>query len=84
MLFRSLNICGEHEYTSRNKIPKVPIDPMCAKKKLFKVKGQYFWFYFIFLENGTFFENLAQTKIVDHKIIYKNSPNTLFPKDHHS
>ena len=33
-----LNICGEHGYTSRNKIPKVPIDPMCAKKKV--IQGQ--------------------------------------------
>ena len=32
----------------------------------------------------SFIENIAQTKIVDHKIIYKNVPSTFFPKSHHS
>ena len=57
-------------------MPIVPIDPMCAKK-LVKVKGQNYWFFI-------FFENIAQTKIVEHKIIYKKGPYTFFTKDHHS
>ena len=66
-----LNFCGDHGYTSRNKIPKVPIDPMCAK-----VNGRHFGFFFS--RNCKFFENIAQTKIVDHKIIYKKGPH-FFP-----
>ena len=31
-----------------------------------------------------FFENIAQTKIVDHKIIYKKCLYTFSSKDHHS
>ena len=37
-----LNICGDYGYNTRNKMPKVPIDPMGAKK----VKGQNFPFFF--------------------------------------
>ena len=58
-------------------MPKVHIDPMCAKKV---IQGQRsnLSVCFIFLENGKFFENVAQTKIVDHKIIYKKGPYTFF------
>ena len=49
---------------------------MCAKK----VIGQRsnFLGFFIFLKNCKFFENIAQTEIVDHKIIYKKGPYTFF------
>ena len=50
-------------------------------KKLFKVKVEFLEF---FLKTVSFIENIAQTKILDHKIIYKNVPHTFFPKNHHS
>ena len=39
-----LNFCGDHGYAIRNKMSKVPIDPMCAKKV---IQGQRskFWFF---------------------------------------
>ena len=48
-----LNICGDHGYTSRNKMPKVPIDPMCANK-LLKVKGQNYRFFKFFSKMESF------------------------------
>ena len=66
------------------KCQKSPYIPCVLKKKLFKVKGQNFLFFFIFLEKVKFFENITQTKIVDNKVIYKKGPHTLIPKDHHS
>ena len=51
---------------------------MCAKKMYSRSKVKLFVF-FIFLENGNFFENITQTKIVDHKIIYKKGPHPFFP-----
>ena len=39
-------------YTSWNKIPKVPIDPMCSKKV---IQGEKFRF---FLKNGKFFSKI--------------------------
>ena len=50
-------------------------------KKLFEVKVEFFEF---FLRTESFIENIVQTKILDHKIIYKNVPRTFFPKNHHS
>ena len=61
---------------------KVPIDSMCAKKV---IQGQRSFSFFLFFSKMVrFFENIAQTKIVEHKIIYKKGPYTFFPKDHHS
>ena len=44
----------------------------CVLKKLFKVKVKIFGFFKFFVKMVSFIENIAQTKIVDHKIIYKN------------
>ena len=64
-------------------MPKVPMDPSCVKKVIQGQRSKFSGF-FIFLENGKFFENIVQTKIVDHKIIYNKGSYTLFPKNHHS
>ena len=56
----------------------------CELKKSFKVKVKIFGFFKFFLKTASFTENFAQTKIVDHKIIYNNVPHTFFPKNHHS
>ena len=42
------NFCGDHGYTIRNKIPKLPIDPMCAKKVIQGQRSTFLGF-FIFL-----------------------------------
>ena len=58
-------------------MPKVPIDLMCAKKV---IQGQRTFPVFYFSLKRQDFENIAQTKIVDHKIIYKKGPHTIsFP-----
>ena len=58
-------------------MPKVPIDPMCAKKVTQDQKSKFSGF-FIFLENGKFFLNIAQTNIAEHTIINKKGPYTFF------
>ena len=56
---------------------------MCAKKVI-QGQSENFRIFWIFLENGKFYQKCSQTKIVDRKIIYKNVPHTFFPKNHHS
>ena len=56
---------------------KFPLIP-CVLKKLFKVKVKIFGFFKFFLKTASFMENIAQIKIVDHKMIYKNVPHIFF------
>ena len=54
----------------------------CVLKKLFKVKVKIFGIFEFFLKTVSFIENIAQTKVVDHKIVYKNVPHIFLPKNH--
>ena len=45
-----LNICGDHGYNSRNKMPKVPIDSMCAKKVIQGQRSKFSGFFYFSLK----------------------------------
>ena len=79
-----LNFGRDLGYTCRNKMPKIPIDSMRAEKVIQGQSQNFLEFFEFFLKTVRFIENIAQTKIVDHKIIYKNVSHTFFPKNHHS
>ena len=56
-----LNFGRDLGYTSRNKVPKVPIDPMCAKKVIQSQRSKFLVFW-IFLENGKFHQKYSRDK----------------------
>ena len=56
-----LNFDRDLRYTCRNKVPKIPIDFMRAKKVI-RSRSQNFRIFLIFLENGKFYRKYSLDK----------------------
>ena len=76
MLVETLDTPIEIKYQKSLLIP-------CVLKGYSRSKSKFSDFLKFFLQTVSSIENIVQIRIVDHKIIYKNVPHSLFPKNHH-